>query len=91
MLQVFHERARQGGAGEGGPLGHNGPQVRVGSEAGAEHEAASMGVATGAKHEAKRSTKLHSQAGSRRGARGEAEYDAASICRQQARSMKLHT
>jgi hypothetical protein len=33
MLQVFHEQARQGGASEGGPLGRNGPRMRVGSEA----------------------------------------------------------
>ena len=57
MLQVFHEQARQGGAGEGGPLGRSGPRVRAGSEAGAvagaEHRAVSMGMAAGAEHEAK--------------------------------------
>ena len=55
MLQVFHEQARQGSAGEGGPIGHSGPRVRVGSEAGAavgvEHKVVSMGVAAGAEHE----------------------------------------
>jgi hypothetical protein len=44
------------GAGKGGPLGHNGPRVRVGSEAGAavgaEYKAVSIGVAVGAEHEA---------------------------------------
>jgi hypothetical protein len=52
---VFHEQARQGGAGEGGPLGRRCPRVRARSEtgatAGAEHKAVSMGVAVEAEHE----------------------------------------
>jgi hypothetical protein len=51
-----HEQARQGGAGEGGPLRRSGPPVRAESEAsaaaGAEHKAVSVGVAVGAEHEA---------------------------------------
>jgi hypothetical protein len=35
MLQVFHEKARQGGIGEGGPLGRINPCVRARSEVGA--------------------------------------------------------
>jgi hypothetical protein len=52
MSQVFHERVRQGGAGEGGPLGHSGPRVRgsrrgaqsciLGRGSKAEHEVASI-------------------------------------------------
>jgi hypothetical protein len=52
MLQVFHEQARQEGAGEGGPLGHSGSRMCAGSEASAEHKALSMGMAADAEHEA---------------------------------------
>jgi hypothetical protein len=56
MLQVFHDQARQGGTGEGGPLGRSGPRVHAGSEAGVaagvEHKAVSMGLAAGAEHKA---------------------------------------
>jgi hypothetical protein len=56
ILQVFHEQARHEDAGEDGPLGCNGPDMRTGSEAsaiaGGEHKAVSMGMAAGAEHEA---------------------------------------
>jgi hypothetical protein len=56
MLLAFHEQAWQGGTGEGGPLGHSGPGVQVGCEAGAaagaEHKVVSMGVVADAEHEA---------------------------------------
>jgi hypothetical protein len=54
-LQVFHKQARQGGTGEGGPLGRSGPCMRTESEASAvtsaEHEAICMSVAVGTEHE----------------------------------------
>jgi hypothetical protein len=37
---------------KGGPIGRSGPYVHVGSEAGAQHKGVSLGVATGAEHEA---------------------------------------
>jgi hypothetical protein len=49
MLQVFHEQARQGGAGKGGLLGCSGPRAcgsrhgSIGVAVDAEHEAASIG------------------------------------------------
>jgi hypothetical protein len=90
ILQVFHEQARQRGAGEGGPLRRSGPRMRVGSEAGAaagvEHKDVSMGVAPGTEHEAAfmggqqmRSTKLHPWIGSRHGAQGKVEHETSSI------------
>jgi hypothetical protein len=56
IFQVFHEQTWQGGAGECGPLGHSGPRMRAGREAGTaiatERKAISIDVATGAEHEA---------------------------------------
>ena len=71
MLQMFHVQARQGGAGEGGPLGRNGPCVR-GNRRGAQK------LYPWAWQHA-RSTKLHPRTGSRWGARGEAEHEDASM------------
>jgi hypothetical protein len=91
ILQVFHKQARQGGAGEGGPLGHSGPRTRARKRTGrvavgAEHKAVSMDLATSAEHEAAsmvvqqaRSMKLHPWASSRRRGRGEAENKVTSI------------
>ena len=53
---MFHEQARKGGAGEGGPFGRSGPLVRTVSESGAialaKHKAVSMGMAVDVEHEA---------------------------------------
>jgi hypothetical protein len=52
MLQVFHQEVWLGGAGRGGPLGHSGPRVHAGSQAGVEQKTISMGVASSVEHEA---------------------------------------
>jgi hypothetical protein len=55
-LQVFHQQARLGGSGRGGPLRRNGSRVRVGSQVGttvgAEHKVVSMDMAVGMEHKA---------------------------------------
>jgi hypothetical protein len=77
-----HEQARQGDAGEGGPLRRSGPPVRAGSEAGAAAGAEHKAVSVGAEHE------VASISGQQERARGEVEHEAASIARQQVRSMR---
>jgi hypothetical protein len=49
-FRLQHERDK-GAQAKVGPLGHNGPRVRAGSEAGMEYKGVSMGVATGIEHE----------------------------------------
>jgi hypothetical protein len=55
-LQVFHQQARLGSVGRGGPLGCSGSCVRVGSQAGAtagaKHKVVSMDMAVAVEHEA---------------------------------------